>query len=236
MSARTVPARPTARLLGSFGVKGGAARWSALLTPACEVAGITTDNRLAMFLANVHHETGGFGALTENLNYSAAALLSTFGRHRISEADAMRLGRKPGEGPLSEERQREIAIRIYGGEWGRRNLGNLLPDDGWTFRGRGLMQLTGRANVTRFAQQIGRVPDDAFLAWIATPEGAVASACAFWSRSGCNALADAGEIEEVRRLINGGTFGLDEVRTFYFRLHDLIRLDRMTPAVVSLLR
>jgi predicted chitinase len=82
----------------------------------------------------------------ENLNYSVDGLLRTFGRHRISEADARRLGRKNGEAALNMIRQREIANILYGGDWGLRNLGNTQPDDGWTFRGRGMHHVTGRRN------------------------------------------------------------------------------------------
>ena len=105
----------------------------------------------AAILAEEYHETGGkMQPVVENLNYSVDGLLRTFSRERISAADAKRLGRKPGEGPLSTERQAQIANLIYGGAWGKKNLGNTYPDDGWERRGRGKVQITGRANDRKF--------------------------------------------------------------------------------------
>lgn len=117
-----------------------------------EVLNITNDFHLAHFLGQVHHETGGFSNGRENMDYSVTALLNNFGRHRISEVDARRLGRTSNQ-PAN---QQEIANVIYGGEWGRRNLGNTQPNDGWRFRGNGSIQLTGRANHQAFANSINR--------------------------------------------------------------------------------
>lgn len=107
-----------------------------------------TDVRwLAYVLATAHHETGArFVASVENLNYSVDGLLKTFGRHRISEADV----RKYGRSGLRPANQPAIANLIYGGEWGRENLGNTKPTDGWDMRGRGLVQITGRANYAKY--------------------------------------------------------------------------------------
>jgi putative chitinase len=111
---------------------------------------------IAYALATAYHETNkNMKPNTENLNYSVQGLLNTFGRHRISVEDAQRLGRKPGEGPLPVERQKAIANIIYGGEWGRINLGNIHPNDGWTYRGRGMDHCTGRANYQRTGNDIG---------------------------------------------------------------------------------
>jgi putative chitinase len=111
---------------------------------------------VAYALATAWHETGGkMQPNVENLNYSVNGLLKTFGRHRISRADADRLGRKPGEGNLPLSRQRAIGNLIYGGEWGRENLGNTEPDDGWVYRGRGMDHCTGRRNYTRTGAAIG---------------------------------------------------------------------------------
>lgn len=102
---------------------------------------------LAYILATPYLETGGkMQPIRENLNYSVDGLLKTFGRHRISEADARKYGRAGGR-PANQE---AIANIIYGGEWGRENLGNTQPGDGWRFRGGGLAQITGRANYGKF--------------------------------------------------------------------------------------
>lgn len=102
---------------------------------------------VAYMMATAFHEVGPtLLPKRESLNYSVDALLGNFSRARISAADAQRLGRKPGEGPLSEARQIQIANKVYGGEWGRKNLGNTGPSDGWLYRGGGLPQTTGRRN------------------------------------------------------------------------------------------
>lgn len=102
---------------------------------------------IAYALATAYHETKkSMKPNTESLNYSVQGLLNTFGRHRISAEDANRLGRKPGEGALPVTRQRAIANIIYGGEWGKKNLGNTEADDGWKYRGRGMDHCTGRRN------------------------------------------------------------------------------------------
>jgi putative chitinase len=111
---------------------------------------------VAYALATAWHETGGVMLPNvERMNYSVSGLLNTFGRHRISAADANRLGRKPGERPLSEDRQREIANILYGGKWGEVNLGNTEPDDGWNYRGRGLAHDTGRRNYGLSGRAVG---------------------------------------------------------------------------------
>ena len=111
---------------------------------------------VAYALASAWHETGTkMQPVTENLNYSVDGLLKTFGRHRITEAQARRYGRTNNQ-PAN---QPAIANTIYGGEWGRKNLGNTLPNDGWDFRGRGLVQITGRTNYAKY--DLLNRPDDA---------------------------------------------------------------------------
>lgn len=110
----------------------------------------------AYVLATQFHETGGtMFPNRENLNYSVEGLLGTFSRSRISAADANRLGRKKGEKALPEERQAAIANLIYGGSWGRANLGNTQPNDGWHFRGGGTDHCTGRRNYRAVADALG---------------------------------------------------------------------------------
>lgn len=105
---------------------------------------------LAYILATPYLETGGkMQPVRENLNYSTDALISKFGRHRISEADARKYGRSGGR-PANQE---AIANAIYGGEWGRKNLGNTQSGDGWKYRGGGLPQVTGRANFRKFGME-----------------------------------------------------------------------------------
>jgi putative chitinase len=98
---------------------------------------------MAYVFATVYHEVGGkMQPIRESMNYSVNGLLKTFGRHRISTAD----GRKYGRSGSRKADQVTIANIVYGGEWGRKNLGNTQPGDGWKYRGGGLPQDTGRRN------------------------------------------------------------------------------------------
>lgn len=194
------------RVVGARDAEG----WAPHIGAACRAHGIDTPKRLALFLAQCSHETGGFKTLVESLNYSVQGLRATFGEHRISGGDCARLGRRPGERRVPEARQREIANLIYGGEWGRKNLGNTQPNDGYFFRGKGLIQLTGRANHTKFAKAIG-VDVVSLQAMLETKQGAAESAARFWAAKGVNAFADRGDVAGARRLVNGGELGLDEV-------------------------
>lgn len=109
--------------------------------------GYTDPRWLAYIMATPHHETGKkFTAATENLNYSVEGLMGVFSRARISEADCRRLGRTK----TRAANQEGIANVIYGGEWGKKNLGNTQTGDGWRYRGRGLVQITGRANYAKY--------------------------------------------------------------------------------------
>lgn len=203
--------------------------WAAALAPACARFEINTSNRMAMFLANIIHETGGFRTLTESLNYSTDALISKFGRHRITEADAYRLGRAPGQDALTEEQQKALANVLYGGEWGADHLGNTQPGDGWNFRGYGLIQATGRYmwEKLRVAFNLGTLP--AVRYWLQTKQGAALSAAWIWTvEKKCNPMADAGDVYGARKAVNGGTNGLEDdrhgsgVRTKYARILQIL--------------
>ena len=205
----------TSALLRALGT-GDPEGWAAALAPACARFEINTKPRLAMFLANVIHETGGFRTLTENLNYSVSALLTTFGRHRISTEDALRLGRKPGQGALNAAQQAALADVLYGGEWGRKNLGNTQPGDGARFRGYGLIQATGRGMWDKLRAAFALPDLDSVRAWLLTKEGAALSAAWIWAvEKQCNACADVGDMAGARRRVNGGTIGLEEVTARY---------------------
>jgi putative chitinase len=161
--------------------------------------------RLAHFMAQVLHETGDLTILTESMNYSVQGLLDTFGTHRISIAQAQALGRSDAH-PAD---QRGIANVVYGGQFGLTNLGNTQPDDGWNFRGTGLIQMTGRDSRTRIGSAIAvdlvNTPANA-----ADPRFLLKIACEEWKQKGCSSFADADNILRVTKLINGGTIGLDD--------------------------
>lgn len=187
-----------------------AAKFLPFLQGTCKAYDITSPNRIAGFLSQIGHESGGLSTLTESLNYSVDALLKIFGRHRISEADAKRHGRF-----LSQRANQEaIANLIYGGDWGRKHLGNTQPGDGWRFRGRGLKQLTGRDNYKRCGDAIGgdfiAKPDDLLL-----PVNAALSAGWFWHTNGLNKLADMGDVRAMTKVVNGGANGLTERQALF---------------------
>jgi putative chitinase len=116
----------------------------------------TPPRHLAYILATPYHETGAkMLPVRESLNYSVDGLLKTFGRHRISEADARKYGRT-GNRPAN---QQMIANLIYGGAWGREHLGNTEYGDGWRYRAGDLVGITGRSNYTKFG--IASDPDRA---------------------------------------------------------------------------
>lgn len=174
--------------------------------PAAIAAGISTDLRIAHFFAQIATETGGLKSVEESLNYSVEALIEKFGRHRISEADARKYGRTRNR----KADQKAIANIVYGGAWGRKNLGNTEPNDGWDFRGGGMMQTTGRANYRKMGHEDS--PDA-----LRDPTTAFLTAVHEWSNRGCNALADRGDVTAIRKAINGGTNGLTEAKTYLVR-------------------
>lgn len=195
----------------AFPSNGELARWVAPTRAACIRWGIDLPREIASFLANIAVESGDLLRLTESLNYKVEALISMFGRHRISVADAERYGRRSAGGRVVQAANQEaLANILYGGEFGRKQLGNTRPGDGWKFRGYGPKQLTGRDNQTRFGQAMGMAVDDV-PAYVRTPEGGMMSAGWFWKSRNLDARAATAGIEDDRRAINGGLFGVNLV-------------------------
>lgn len=174
---------------------GDADRWLAPLNNALIRWEITSHAQVTMFLAQCAHESGGFKRLVENLHYSAAALLAAWPK-RFTGEDAV---------AMAYDEQR-IAERAYGGRMGNGAEGS---GDGYRYRGRGIIQLTGRDNYQRAGDAIG-------LDFVAQPElleqpdWAASSAGWFWATNGCGALADAGDYLGVTKRINGGVNGYDD--------------------------
>jgi len=111
---------------------------------------------VAYTLATAFHKTNKtMKPAAASMNYSVQVLINTYGRNRISIEDANKLGRQPGEGPLPIARQRAIANILYGGDWGKTNLGNTEPNDGWQFRSRGMGLCQGRRNYRTTGKDIG---------------------------------------------------------------------------------
>jgi putative chitinase len=163
---------------------------------------VDTPLRILHFLAQGCHETGGFSALTENLNYRAETLLKVFPRRVTSLGDAQK---------LASQGAAAIAERVYGG---RADLGNSAPGDGGKYRGRGFFQTTGKANYTAAAQALPGLDCVAYPERLAEPEWAVRSACVFWRDHGLNGLADADNVPRLTKLINGGQNGMAERKAF----------------------
>lgn len=158
---------------------------------------INTPERVAMFLAQCAHESGKFRVFKENLNYSAEGLNEVFPKYfKRAGRDAQDYHRQP----------EKIANVVYAN---RMDNGDTASGDGWRFRGRGLIQLTGRHNYTRFAKDTGmdlyEVPD-----YLETFAGAVESACWYWNTNGLNRYADSGDIKGATKRINGGYIGLED--------------------------
>ena len=160
---------------------------------------ITSPQRMAAFLAQCSHESGGFMVLKENLNYKPAALTRLFHKYFPTEELAKEYCARPNK-------QEAIANRVYASRMGN---GDESSGDGYRFCGRGLIQLTGRSNYQSFADSlemnINDVPE-----YLATFEGAAQSACWFWETNKLNRFADANDIKGLTRAINGGFIGLED--------------------------
>ncbi len=158
---------------------------------------IVTPARVAGFISQCQHESADFTILTENLNYGAKGLMGIFKKYFPNEALAKQYERKP----------QMIANRVYSNRMGN---GDEASGDGWTFRGRGLVQLTGRANYTQCSRDLfgddTLVEDPDVVA--NTPEYAILTACWFWHKNRLNDICDRGDVVLLSKRINGGTICL----------------------------
>jgi len=166
--------------------------------------GINTPLRLAHFLAQCGHESGGFKATQENLNYSAKGLLGIFKKYFPTVALAQAYERKP----------EMIASRVYGGRMGN---GAEATREGYKFRGRGYIQLTGKENYTAFGKAIGE--DMTINPDKVASHYALLSAAWFFSKNGLHKIADEGSsdavVTKITKRVNGGTIGLaDRIKHF----------------------
>ena len=169
---------------------------------------INTPKRIAAFIAQCAHESGGFLFLKENLNYKAASLRKVFPKYFPTDELAAQYANKP----------EKIANRVYGGRMGN---GDESTGDGYRYCGRGLIQLTGKNNYQAFADSI-ETPLEQIPDYLQTFEGAVQSACWFWETNKLNEWADKGDIVTLTKRINGGTIGLeDRIKHYEHALHVL---------------
>lgn len=152
--------------------------------------------RQAAFLAQCAHESATFKAVKENLNYSATALRKVFGKYFPTDELVAEYARQP----------EKIANRVYANRMGN---GDEASGDGWKYRGRGLIQLTGKNNYTACGNALFINLIDG-PEWLETPQGAVQSALWFWNENNLNTYADAEDIRGMTKRINGGYHGLDD--------------------------
>ena len=176
-----------------------------------ESFGVNTPLRLAHFLAQCGHESGGFRLTQENLNYSAKGLMGIFKKYFPTQALADAYARKP----------EKIANKVYGGRMGN---GLEATGEGYKFRGRGYIQLTGKQNYTAF----DLVVEDDILANpdLVSSKHALSSAAWFWKKNGLNLIADTGSSSEVvtkiTKRVNGGTIGLPDRIKHFKEYHALL--------------
>lgn len=165
--------------------------------------GIDTPARLANFVAQCANETGGFTTFVENLNYRAERLVAIWPSHFTAAQAAAAVGN-----PV------EIASRAYGGRMGNAPWPS---QDGYAYRGRGMLQLTGKSNYEAADKRLGiglaYHPDMA-----AYPAISLMIACDFWRAGKVNAAIDRGDLREARRITNGGAIGLDHVLALHAKL------------------
>lgn len=172
---------------------------------------INTPQRIAAFMAQCAHESGGFTALKENLNYRAVTLRKIFPKYFPTDEIANYYANLPNK-------QEAIANKVYANRMGN---GDEASGDGYRYCGRGLIQLTGKDNYSWFAASLGITPDEA-SEYLQTFEGAAQSACWFWESNNLNQWADKGDILTLTKRINGGTIGLDDrIRHYQHALHVL---------------
>lgn len=166
--------------------------WLQPLNDAMNLFEIDTDQRIAYFLAQIAHESNNFLTLEENLNYSENGLRETFPTHFV-ESEFVKYAHQP----------EKIANRVYANRMGN---GDEASGEGWLFRGRGPIQVTGRNMYRRIGGGIGvNLEDDPDL--VLDPTHGALAACYFWRSMGCNELADDGNFVAITRKINGGLEG-----------------------------
>lgn len=194
-----------------------AATYAGPIDDACRLFEINTPRRVAAFIAQVAHESDGFTATEERLNYSADGLARTW---PARYAEGGNKGNKPNALALQLHRNPQaIANHTYANR-----MGNGSPEsgDGWKYRGRGLIQLTGRANYEAIGEVVKAHDPDApdFVAnpdAVKEPRWSAMAAAAFWSERDLNTLADAQRFRDITRRINGGENGMDHRLKLYRR-------------------
>lgn len=208
---------PTSPLLEAAGVK-DPAKWHDAVVQTCVEFEINTPQRIAAFLAQTAHESGGYTMLTENLNYRAATLAACW-PNRFAELGPDKKPKRNEKGALIPTavanaiagKPELIANMVYSSRMGN---GPAESGDGWKYRGRGLKQLTGKDNYARCGRDLGvdlvGNPD-----LLLEPTFAARSAGWFWKSNALSAFADTGDIKGMTKKINGGFIGLEDRQRRY---------------------
>ena len=185
--------------------------WHGALSQLLPDYNINTPNRIAAFVAQCSHESAGFTALKENLNYRWQSLRKIFPKYFPTDEIAQQYANRPNK-------QEAIANRVYANRMGN---GPEESGDGYRYCGRGLIQLTGKNNYSWFAASLEINVEEA-SEYLETFEGAAQSACWFWETNNLNQWADSGDILTLTKRINGGTIGLDDrIKHYQHALHVL---------------
>lgn len=193
-------------------------KWLDAVEATCQEFEINTPERIASFLAQTSHESGGYTMLSENLNYKAATLAACW-PNRFAELGPDKKPKKDEKGKLIPTavansiagKPELIANLVYSSRMGN---GPAESGEGWKYRGRGLKQLTGKDNYTRCGNALGvdlvSNPD-----LLLEPLYAARSAGWFWKANNLSAFADAGDIKGMTKKINGGFIGLEQRQALY---------------------
>lgn len=208
-----------------------AAAWEPILNDAMKEFGIDANHdRIAAFVAQIAHESGELRRLVESLKYTTAkGICATWPDRFPTEAQAAPFVSTKG---VNDGKDRALANRVYGGRLGN---GDAASDEGWKFRGRGLIQTTGRGNY----EQVGKMLKLNLVAnpdLLTQPIHAARSAGYFWQSRGLNAYADDfshddddSDFKSITKLINGGTKGLLDRRTYWAKARKVLGLSAVTP-------
>ena len=193
-------------------------KWLQPVIDTCAEFEINTPQRIAAFIAQTSHESGGYTMLTENLNYRAATLAACW-PNRFAELGPNKKPKRTEKGALIPTKLAEsiagkpelIANLVYSGRMGN---GPAESGEGWKYRGRGLKQLTGKYNYEKCGKDLGvdfvGNPD-----LLLEPIYAARSAGWFWKSNNLSAFADSGDIEGMTKKINGGLIGIDQRKKLY---------------------
>ena len=184
------------------------AEWEDPLNETFARFGINTPVLQAAFIGQCGHECGNFRILEENLNYRAETLMKLWPRRFPTREIADQYARNP----------KKIANMVYSNRMGNRDEAS---GDGFLYAGKGIIQLTGKDNYTRFAQSLEISVEDA-AEYMKTFEGAAQSACWFWETNNLNKFADAGDLKTMTRVINGGFKGMEDRELQFARISKLL--------------